>query len=159
MKRVIIPIAVVIMLMGGGISVMKTFKIGPFAPVPTANGEAKAPEPEKNLEPVIVALEPLTIPVFQGDKIATTVTMEVHLEVLGPKKAAEAKKMLPKIADTFLRDLHAYLPRLVETQGELDVEVILARLNGVAKKAPVTKDLVNRVLIQAISDTPSPPGQ
>lgn len=159
MKRIIIAVAVVIMLMGGGISVMKTLKIGPFAPVPTANGDAPVEAPKEKLEPVIVPLEPLTVPVFQGDKIATTVTMEVHLEVMGSKKAAEAKKMLPKIADTFLRDLHAYLPRLVETQGELDVEVILGRLNSVAKKSPVTKDLVNRVLIQAISDTPMSPGQ
>ena len=155
MKRIVVVIAVIIMLMGGGISVMKTLKIGPFAPVADANHEAAAaPAPAKKEDPVIVPLDPMMIPVFQGDRIATTVQLGIQVEALGKKNADKVKQILPKISDLFLKDLYSYLPRLVATEGSLDVETILGRLNSVAQKSPVTKDLVSHVLIQSISDTP-----
>lgn len=154
MKKIIVVAAVLIMLMGGGISVMKSLEIGPFAPVGDGSVDVVDESHQEDMEPIITKLDPLTIPVFRGDSIAATVQLEIHLEALGKDNSAEVKRYAPKISDIFLRDLHSYLPRLIETQGEMDVEMILARLNNISKKSKTTKDIVNRVLIQAISDTP-----
>lgn len=154
MKKIVIAVAILIMLMGGGVSVMKSLEIGPFAPVPGMEGSVEASQEVIEVEPVNVPLDPITVPVFQGDKISATLLIEVHAVALGDENASKIKKLKPRIVDIFFSDLLAYLPRLIEMQGELDVEVIQQRLMRVAKRHPVTKDIIHRLTIQSINDQP-----
>ena len=115
MKKIVIAIAAFIMLAGASVSVMKTMEIGPFAPV---DGVAEAEPPPPPADPTTVEMEPLIIPIFHGDKIATTLQMEIHLETTVGEAEEKVRKYLPKVGDMFMRDLYAYLPRLIEKQGE-----------------------------------------
>lgn len=149
MKKFVIAIAALIMLGGAAVSVMKTMEIGPFAPI---DGEIAEPAPPPPADPITVELDPLTIPIFHGDRIATTLQVVIHLETTEGDNEAKVRKYLTKVGDMFLRDLYAYLPRLIEKQGELDVEYIKQRLDKVVKKTPVGEE-VTRVMIQSVSDS------
>ncbi len=41
MKKLVIIVAVVMMIIGGAVGVMKTMELGPFAPVAVAEGEGQ----------------------------------------------------------------------------------------------------------------------
>jgi flagellar basal body-associated protein FliL len=80
MKKMIIITAVLLMLTGGVISVMKTMEIGPFASE-TTDAEAQdagegedgdAPEP-RTAAPRFIDMEPLIIPIFDDQKVVTTI--------------------------------------------------------------------------------------
>ena len=59
---------------------------------------------------------------------------------------------MPRINDLFLRDLYAFIPRLVKKEGKIRAIVIKKRLEMLATKV-AGPDLISNVLVQSITDT------
>lgn len=149
MKIVVIAFAVLMMIAGGTVSVLKWMKLGPFADKGAAQAElVKAPaEP-----PVVIDMASLAIPVIQGDRVAAVVTIQLKLEAVGSDNATRIQKAMPRITDAFFRDLHAFIPRLLRQEEKLDIAVIKMRLRMVGDRvlAPGT---IHDVLIESMTET------
>ena len=106
------------MIAGATVSVMKTMELGPFAPSPVVAEEGQGdgtPAPKQSQEepPRFIDVEPLTIPVFHEDRMAATVQIHLKLEAIGEDYEEQILRLLPRISDAFLRDMHAFIPRLL----------------------------------------------
>ncbi|MDP6603094.1 MAG: hypothetical protein QGG17_02730 [Rhodospirillales bacterium] len=154
MKKLIIAFTVLLMLGGGTVSVLKVLEIGPFAPTPdgaSAEQVFDAPaEPPRFLE-----VEQMHIPIFAGDRVATTIQVLVKLETIGSENEPKLTRMMPRLSDAFLRDLFGTLPRMLRNDEQLNVVVIKRRLQRVADKI-VGLGLVDNVLVQSVTDTSAP---
>ncbi len=61
---------------------------------------------------------------------------------------------MPKISDAFVRDLHAFMPRLLKDKERIDVLILKQRLQVIGDRlfgAGYIKD----VLVQSVIDTPA----
>ena len=149
MKKLTIAFAVLMMLTGVTISVMKSQGIGPFAS--TETGES-GPAPASDEPPRFMDMAPLVISVFHGDKVATTIHIQLKLEVLGSDNEEKISRMMPRLNDAFLRDLHAFVPRLLRKHDRVDVVIIKQRLQMIANKV-AGKGSIDSVLVQSITNT------
>ncbi len=149
MVRVIaITVAVVLMLVGGAIGIMKQLELGPFAPV----AEEVAVETETPPElPRFLDMDPLVIPVFAGDEVAGTIQILVKLETMGGENETYLQSIMPRLNDAFLRDLYSFIPRSLKKQGNIELPIIKQRLKLVADKV-AGEGRVDNVLIQSISE-------
>ena len=93
-------------------SVMKSMNLGPFQEN-TDQQEEAPPVPT-----LFVDMEPLLIPIFQGDEVAATLKFQVKLATIGPENAARIQRLMPKINDLFMRELYAFMPRLLKVLKE-----------------------------------------
>jgi hypothetical protein len=148
MKKIVIAFAMLLMLSGGAISVMKTMGLGPFA-----KSEGEAAEARMLSEPPrFIEMGLLLIPIFSGDRVITTIQIQIKLETKGTEREAKINKLMPRINDLFLRDLYAFIPRLVKKEGKIRAIVIKKRLEMLATKV-AGPDLISNVLVQSITDT------
>ena len=147
MKNFIIVFAVLLMLGGGTFSIMKTLDVGPFA---KAGGEA-SDKTELNEPPRSIEMGMLLIPIFSGDRVSTTIQLQIKLETMGTDREAKVKKLMPRINDAFLSDLYAFIPRLVKKEGKIRAIVIKKRLEMIVGKV-AGQDLISNVLIESITN-------
>ena len=155
MKKLVIIFAVLMMAAGGTVSVMKTMELGPFAPEAVAEGEGDGKAAQKRSQedpPRFVDVEPLNIPVFHEDRVAATVQIQLKLEAIGEENEEQIIRLLPRISDAFLRDMHAFIPRLLKKEERIDVIIIKKRLQIISERL-VGPDLINNILVQSISDS------
>ena len=138
---------------------MKTMEIGLFAPNPeeeeaAQEGEKAAAEPKAPAsEPLrFVDMEPLIIPIFQGENVTTTIQITVKLEVIGTDNVLRIRKLLPRLNDAFLRDLYSYIPRLLRKTDRVNVMVVKKRLQRVSDKV-AGPGTVDGILVQSVTDT------
>ena len=76
-KKIVIIFAVLLMLTGGTISVLKWLKIGPFS-------ETVVVEEESPVElPKTIKMDKLSIPIFAEDRVAATILIEFEVQALG----------------------------------------------------------------------------
>ncbi len=148
MKKFIIVFAMLLMLSGGTISVMKTLEMGPFAETEGEATEAVV----VNEPPRFIEMGLLLIPIFSGDAVATTIQIQIKLETMGSENESKVTKLMPRINDAFLRDLYAFIPRLVRKEGKISAIVIKQRLEMIAGKV-TGPDLIRNVLVQSITET------
>lgn len=163
MPKILIFIIVgVLLLAGGGVTVMQQMELGPFAPdtlegaeAGIGDGTAKPKKPKKDEPdpPIFLTLDPVVIPIFQGDKLTTNIQLTLQIEV-ARKDAAEMRKRMTKLKDALLRDLIGFVPRHLRDHKELDIDILGRRLMVIAERA-VGKGLVDGVLIQGILDRPA----
>ncbi len=66
------------------------------------------------------------------------------------------RKSLPRLSDAMLRDLYAFLPRLIHRQDTVDVGVVRERLEFVVGRV-LGPGVADAVLIQSMTDA-SPGG-
>ena len=168
MKKLLILIGALFLIAGGTVSVMKWMNLGPFQ-------EKAAQQEEAPSEPtLLVDMEPLLIPIFQGDKVAATLQFQVKLETIGPQNAAKIQHLMPKINDLFMRELYGFMPRLlkvIKEEQKIDflgllnqeqqkegqqfhVLVINQRLKLISDKF-IGPDLVTKVLVQSVINAPA----
>ncbi|WP_046021314.1 hypothetical protein [Magnetospira sp. QH-2] len=107
------------------------------------------PEPVPVEEPLYVDLEPLLVPLIQGDRMQATVTIEVKFECMGKENEDKIKRLAPKLSDTFLRDLYSYLPRMLRKTSEVDLALLKDRLLLLSAKATGDPDLVRDLTVKA----------
>ncbi len=146
MKKIGIIIAIIMIIAGGTVGVLKWLQIWPFEPKEAIVEEAPPPEP-----PRFVDMDLLVIPVFSGDKVAATFQIQFKLETIGEENEVKIKELMPRLNDIFLRDLYVFIPRLLRKNQNIDVPVIKKRLQLLADKL-AGKGVINAVLIQSLSD-------
>ena len=168
MKKLLILVGALFLIAGGTVSVMKWMNLGPFQ-------EKAAQQEEAPSEPtLLVDMEPLLIPIFQGDKVAATLQFQVKLETIGSENAAKIQYLMPKINDLFMRELYGFMPRLlkvIKEEQKIDflgllkeekqkegqqfhVLVINQRLKLISDKF-IGPDLVTKVLVQSVINAPA----
>ena len=150
MKKILLIFGLLVMLCGGTVSALKFLKLGPF------QGEEVVEEkPEEQVEATIlfVDMEPLAIPVFQGNRVAATVQIEVKLVTNSKDNVERIKKIMPVITNAFVRDLHSFMPRLLKAEERIDVLIIKQRLQLISNKV-AGKGLIKNVLVQSVIDQP-----
>ena len=148
MKLIIIGVAALVVLLGGGFAALKALKIGPFAP-PASAATAAAPKLEP---PRFITVDPLVIPVFNGDQVAAQIQVTVKLETVGADNEQKLMKLLPKLSNMLYQDLYAFIPRLLREDDRLNVAVLRKRMQMVADKV-AGPGVVDSVLIQSVTDT------
>jgi flagellar FliL protein len=151
LKKLIIMVVGLMILGGGAVSVMKWMKLGPFEEVAVEGQEEQMVRDDDTL---FVDMEPLVIPVYQGDKVAATVQIQVKLETIGSENKAKLQHIMPKISDLFIRDLHTLIPHLLKQEEQIDVLIIKQRLKLISDKL-IGPDLIQNVLGQSVIDTPA----
>lgn len=149
MVRIIaIVVAVILMITGGAVGIMKQLELGPFAP---DNGEAEAVAAAPTEPPRFMDMNPLVIPLFAGDQVAGRIQIQIKLETRGAENEEFLTRIMPRLSDAFLRELYSYLPRLLQKQGNVDVFLIKRRLQRVAEKT-VGEGRVDNILIQSVTE-------
>ena len=152
-KLLIIIIAIVILAAGSGVTVMQQMELGPFAKEAELTPEQKAAAAAeaarlKALEPPrYVSLEPLLIPIFRGDVVAATIQLQIKIETRSGNESMIYKQM-PRLKDAYIRDLHAYVPRLLRKHRELDLGALKRRLQIIGERT-IGKGLIDGVLVQS----------
>lgn len=151
MKKLVIAFSLLMVIAGGTISVLKWLGIGPFANIAAGDVDegTSAPEPARYVD-----MDPLVITIFQGNKVAATIQIQVKLEARGEKNEKTIYKIMPRLSDAFFKDLHAFIPRLLRESDELDAIVIKQRLKMVSDKV-AGKGTVSNILIQSVVDIPA----
>lgn len=152
MKKLLIIFFAVLLIAGATIGIMKWMGLGPFAPPP----EEVSKEPPKIEAPeaLFVDMEPIMINVVEAGQIVTTIQMEIKLETAGNDNIIAIKRALPKYKDAFMKDLHAFIPRMLHEIERIDLPTIKQRLQLVADRVAGKPGIVKGVLIQSILDTP-----
>ncbi len=150
MKKLVIAVAIMLMLAGATISVLKWLGIGPFGD--PAEVEATGTTPDEPLH--FVTMDVLVIPIFQGEKVAATVQIQLKLEATNLESASEIARLLPRLNDAFLRDLYGFIPRHLRKKERLDVALIKDRLQLVGDKV-AGPGVIKSVLVQAVLENPS----
>lgn len=153
MKKLFVIFAVVLLICGASIGAMKWFGIGPFEQPEMA----KAMESERKIkapDALFVDVEPLVVNVMQAGAIVASVQLELKLETVGSENIIGIKRMLPQYKDAFLKDLHAFVPRMLSEIERIDLPTLKQRMQLVADRVAGEKGIVRGVLIQSILDTP-----
>ena len=151
MKKLILLFAMLLFLIGGTIGLLKFLEIGPFKP---KKGDVKKVVIKEVVDTtVFIDMEPMAIPIFQGNRVAATVQIQVKLETNNENKAERIKKMMPIIIDAFVRDLHSFMPRLLRAEERIDILIIKQRLQLIGDKV-TGKGTISNVLVQSIIDQP-----
>jgi flagellar basal body-associated protein FliL len=151
MKKLILLFAMLLFLIGGTIGLLKFLEIGPFKP---KKGDVKKVVIKEVVDTtVFIDMEPMAIPIFQGNRVAATVQIQVKLETNNENKAERIKEMMPIIIDAFVRDLHSFMPRLLRAEERIDILIIKQRLQLIGDKV-TGKGTISNVLVQSIIDQP-----
>jgi len=150
-KKLLVILAAILILAGGAVAAMKWLAIGPFEVAETAE-PAEEKEPPK--ESIFIDMDPLMLPVIQGDQIAGLIQIQVKLETVGQDNAIFLKRRLTKISDAFVKDLHGFVPRLLKKKERLDVIILKDRLKVIGDRL-LGKGYINDVLVQSVIETPA----
>ncbi len=153
MKKLIIVFALVLLVCGATLGAMKWFGLGPFEQPEMAKAAEGPPEIEAP-DALFVNMAPVMINVMQAGTIVTTIQLELKIETAGRDNIIGIKRMLPKYRDAFVKDLHAFVPRMLSELERLDLPTLKQRMQLVADKVAGEKGIVRGVLIQSILDTP-----
>lgn len=159
MKKLVIAIAIMLMLAGGTISILKYLSIGPFEKTPEEIAAEGAVDPnvEKaksffEQKPRYIEMDPIQVPVFQDDGVAGTIMIHYRVEVMGLENERTLTKSKRQLGDALIKDFSYYIPRTLRNNKTLDVTLIKYRIIMVAERL-FGKDVVNDALIQAMTST------
>ncbi len=148
MKKLIIAFALLMMLSGGTISVLKTLKISPFAEV--EGEEAAVEEIKKEDPPAYISVPVMVIPIFEASRVKTNVEVTVKLETTKSHED-EVNKKLPRLANTYRMELHGLMPRLMAKDENLDVRLLKHHLELMTNEV-LGEGLVKGVLVQSVKE-------
>jgi len=150
MKKLMISFAALLILMGGAVSTLKFLKMGPFQD----EDAVEVVEEEPEAKSIFIDMEPILIPIFQGDQVAAKIQIQIKLETKETEKAIRIQRIMPRIANIFITDLHAFMPRLIKQQERVDVIILKERLKLIASRK-LEKGLIDDILVQSVLDTPA----
>ena len=151
MKKLIVLFLMLLLLIGGTAGALMLLELGPFKP--KEGTVKKVIRKQEKDTTVFIDMDPLAIPIFQGNKVVATIQILVKLETNSEDNAELIKERMPIITDAFVRDLHSFMPRLLKAKERVDVLIIKQRLKMVADKV-AGKGLIQNVLVQSILDQP-----
>lgn len=159
MKKLVILFAVILLLAGGTVSLLKFLAVGPFevSAEEQAAMEAAGAEKEKTLSlfeqrPRYIEMDPIHVPVFQNNDVAGTIMIHYKLEVLNVDHERTVAKAQRRLGDALIKDFSFYIPRTLRNNKTLDVTLIKYRIMMISDKL-LGKDVVSDALIQAMTST------
>ena len=125
-KIIIIFFAITILIGSGSFAVTQQLNLGPFAKTDTENKIKTDPTH-------FISLDPLVIPIIQGDTVAATIKLELKINTK-LKFKNKIHKELTRLKDAYVRDLHSFFPRLMSDQTDLDVNALKKRLMKISNR-------------------------
>jgi hypothetical protein len=146
-KKIVIIFAVLLMLTGGTISVLKWLQIGPFSNSTEVEEKAAPVDP-----PVTIKMDKLSIPIFAEDRIAGTILIELKVEAIGLENQEMITKLLPRLSNAFFKDLYVFIPQLIRRKIKLTTMVLSERMQKVADKL-FGPDVLHKVIIVKVTDS------
>ena len=153
MKKIIVILAALFILVGGAVATLKWLGLGPFENSETAETE-EAPDKDPGMQTIFVDMEPIMVQLLKGNAVAMTVEVQVKIETVGEDIAVFLSRQLPKISDAFVRDLYAFMPRMLKTEKRIDVLILKQRLQVVGERL-MGKGLIKDILVQSEIGTPA----
>ena len=153
MKKIIVILAALFILVGGAVATLKWLGLGPFENSETAETE-EAPDKDPGMQTIFVDMEPIMVQLLKGNAVAMTVEVQVKIETEGQDNAIFLTRQMPKISDAFVRDLYAFMPRMLKTKKRIDVLILKQRLQVVGERL-MGKGLIKDILVQSEIDTPA----
>ena len=128
-KKIVIIFAVILMVTGAAISVLKWLKIGPFS-----EEAQKVEEVAVDPVPISIDMDRLTVPIFSEDRVAATVLIDFKIEAMGFENQEKITKLLPRISDAFFKDLYVFIPRVLRGQNKLSKKLLAKRMKHIGDK-------------------------
>lgn len=150
MKKLVVVVAVLLILTGGAIGVLKFLKMGPFVEEDMVETEEEVDKDEGKA--IFIQMEPILIPIFKGNEVAAKIQLQIKLETSSTENAIKIQRRLTKISNVFITDLHAFMPRLIKQQERVDVIILKARLREIAARH-LEKGMIDDILVQSVIDT------
>ena len=149
MKKLMILFAIVIMIAGGTIGVLKWLGAGPFAEevVVDPNAVKTVDRSTRFLD-----MDPINIPLIQGDQVVGTIKIEYKLETVGKENFDTLREVSRPLNSAIFRDLYAYIPRTLHNNESLDVTLIKYRIAMICDRY-VGVGVVHDALIQGMTNT------
>jgi flagellar basal body-associated protein FliL len=129
-SKLVIILAVLVLLVGGAAGAMLVFGIGPFKKTEVADA---APKEKSGPKTMTVDMEPLAMTIFVVDQKPRQIFMTLRIEILPDDRKLLNDKM-PRLRDSILRDLHAFLPEHLKTRKSADFALIKPRMQLQADK-------------------------
>ena len=150
MQKLVIAVVLVMMIAGGAIAALKFLEIGPFA-APEVTDASKPAEVVRDEPPKYVKMDPIFIPVIAQGKVVVTYRIEIQLETYGRENRKLLSHLKTKLNDIFIRDLHAFIPRLFREKKELDVAIVKKRMEIIAERS-TSPGVITGVLVQSVTN-------
>jgi flagellar basal body-associated protein FliL len=150
MQKLVIAVVLVTIISGGAIATLKVLEIGPFA-APKVTDTSKPTEVVRDEPPKYIKMEPIFIPVITQNKVAVTLRIEIQLETYGRDNQQMLLHLKTKLNDIFIRDLHAFIPRLFREKKELDVTIIKKRMELIASRS-TSPGVITGVLVKSVTN-------
>ncbi len=151
MKKLFIAFGLMIVLLGATISVLGWLEVGPSG---KAEKEKLALRQVEEERPRFVDLRPIAIPVFQDDKVTTTIYLHMKLKTVGLDNFTRIGRKKAKIRDAYLRELHTFIPRMLRKTRHLNIDILKARLQMVSDQV-MPHGEVRDILVQLAVDLPN----
>jgi flagellar basal body-associated protein FliL len=149
MKKIVIILSIILIIGGALVGTMKYLELGPFA-LKVAKVIKVVNEDE--LKSIFIDIEPIPVTVFKGNVPIASIQIQIKLETKSNDKAIKIQRMLPRISDTFLKDLHAFVPRLLKEKERINVFILKQRLKLISDRN-FGQGLIYDILVQSVDDT------
>jgi hypothetical protein len=147
-KKLVIIFAVLLMLSGGTISVLKWLKIGPFSDSVEVTDEETAPDEP----PVAIDMDKLSIPIFAEDRVTATILIELKVDAIGAENQEMIIKLLPRLSDAFFKDLYVFIPRIIRRKNKLTTNILSERMKQTADKI-LGPGVIHSVIILKVTES------
>lgn len=157
MRVVIIALGALLLLGGGGAGAYFYF-MKPAEASQTDQVEEKVAEDKKKGDKdasfEFVELDPLILPIVDGNGLNQTISLVVVLEVPGSYAKIKVEDMEPRLKDAFIQGMYGVLNKHAALKGGvLQVNMLKKRLNKISAKV-VGEENVNDVLLQVVQQRP-----
>jgi len=159
MKKLVIAFAVFIMLAGGTTALLKYLSVGPFeitdqerAARDAENAARKKARQLLEARPRYIEMDPIQVPMFQGNEVTTTIFIYYKLEALSADNEHAIAQSKRRLSDALIKDFSFYIPRTLRNNKTLDVSLVKYRIMMTMNKL-LGKDVVSDALIQAMTST------
>lgn len=159
MKKLVMAFAVMLMLAGGTVSLLKYMSMGPFEVTPEELAAQQAEEAKKEKtkalfesRPRYIEMDQIQIPMFQDNSVSGTLMINYKLEALNvdnERIIAQAKR---RLGDALIKDFSFYIPRTLRNNKTLDVTLVKYRIMMISDRM-LGKGVVSDALIQAMTST------
>lgn len=142
--RAVLIIGVVLLLLGGAAGAYFGLGFNPFGGDAPEEAEARAPD-----EPYFISMRPFIVPVFEGQRVAWHVDVELALEMQSEEDFEYVTLHANTLRDAFMLELTSYLNLQWSENREIDMLLLKRRLRLEAGKI-VGRGFVREVAISQL---------
>ena len=104
--------------------------------------------------PIFVKMDPLVVPLVNGDGVSQIVSLIVTFEVATPEGASKIESLKPRVKDAMIVNLYGMLTeRAAMDKGVLRTDYLKKRLLEAVENV-VGKDVLKDVLLQMVQQNP-----